>query len=234
MSIQDLNQFSGADVKVTGEENERKLSPIINEPGNYEGYLTSVGRCTFSSTGKVTVKLQLEVEDDREFTPVESATKSGRVADVAISSWIDPSNGENKQTAEFYKNLGIIAAKVDKVEEFNKLDRSKFGDFLQGFIDLVKDVKLAFAVGAEEYLKADKNDSSKVYKQYGLKFNRFSFVKESIEDLPEFNEDKMVKRLDPASMIPSQQKLYEVYSGDAPVDDLTPSEVDTADTLFDD
>ena len=233
--IQDLNQFAGANVKVTGEETERKLSPIINEPGNYEGYLNAIGRTRVSGAGdKVQISFQLEIEEEGDFKAVESAQRDGRVASIQMGIFFNPSDAENNQTKEFFNNLSIIANKAGKLEEFNKLDRSKFGDFLQAFIDLVKDVKLAFSVGGDEYLKADKKDSSKVYKQYALKFNRYGFVKESIESLPEFNEEKMVKSLDPASMTPNQQALYEVYSGDAPVDDLTPSEIDTADTLFDD
>lgn len=221
--FKELDEFGGADVKTTGEESKTGVSPVIGEPGNYMLFITGIANVKKSASGKVQIKFAMETAPVPELKkPVESAKLGGRVASVQMGIYFDPADANNKQTQEFFKNLGIIAKKGGKLDQFNALPRDKFGTFLKGFIDLMGGVELAYQLGGEQYFKQGKGENSdKVFEAYALNFGRYNFVKNSLEELTETTPehlDKITTKFDPeTSQSESQLALYKIFMGETEV-----------------
>lgn len=209
-----LKDFATADVKVSGEESTgSRVSPVIGEPGFYEGYLEDIQATVSKGGDKVLIKFNFETDPVDGIKPVATSVRGGQVATVQMGIYFNPSDATSKQTIEFYKNLGIIAKKAGKFSEFEQIKKGNFYDFMTSFLKLMKDVKLAYAFGGDKYLAADKNDASKVYVRHALKFTRYGFVKNTLAEYEgaEINEND-IKEIDPEA----KPDLYAIYSGNAP------------------
>lgn len=221
-----LDNFETSEIKVTGEDNIKRISPVIDVPGVYELYITGINdkRTRVSErTSKVQIAFNLEtdkVEDDK-FTPVDSAVQGGQVASAQLGIWFNPADKTSAQTDEFFKSLGIIANKAGKLKEFNAVlsENMPFGKLLARFVELVKGVKLQFVLGGDQYLKkAMVRGEEKVLVKHALKFQRYGFVRSMDEEAPTLNElsvnsiEKQVENgLEESN--PEQYSLYLEYKG---------------------
>ena len=219
-----LNGIKGSDVKTSGEEGS--LTPkIIGNPGNYELYITGLAEVRKSESGKVSLKFDMETPkpQDASFKPMESAKLGGSICRVQIGIYFDPSDASSNATTQFYNDLAVIAKKANKYDQFEKLDKTNFGAFIKGFLQLMNGVKLAYQLGGDVYYQRDKNDESKIWKKYSLKFGRYGFVKEKLEELKDFEENKsnLVKEFEANAGNGAQQELHKEYTsqnGGAPVE----------------